>query len=176
MNILVPGAVTDRLHRELRAAGRREIGGVLVGEHVEGDQFRLADLSVQHRHGDSHRFVRDPEEHRAFLAAFFDRTGHDYTRYNYLGEWHSHPNVVALPSTQDVSSMREIVADPAVGAAFAVLLIARSRPWRGLELSASVFVPHEAPKIASLSPDPLSARGRAFREVQARPRRRLIRI
>lgn len=176
MNILVPGGVTDRLQRELKAAGRREIGGVLVGEHVGGDQFRLTDLSVQHRHGDSHRFVRDPEEHRAFLAAFFDRSGHDYTRYNYLGEWHSHPNVAALPSAQDVASMHDIVTDPAVGAAFAVLLIARSRPWWGLELSASVFAPHQAPKVVSLSPDPHGARGQAFREVKARPSRRLIRI
>lgn len=176
MNILVPGAVTNTLHRELKAAGRREIGGVLVGEHLGGDRFRVVDISVQHRQGDSHHFIRDPNEHRGFLAAFFDRSGHDYTRYNYLGEWHSHPNVTALPSGPDIASMHEIVTDPAVGAAFAVLLIARWRPWWGLELSASVFLPQEAPKVATLAPDLQGVRGYAFREVKPRPRRRLVRI
>jgi hypothetical protein len=74
---------------ELHRAKWREIGGVLVGEHVEGETFRLVDFSVQREGGDASHFIRDPAQHEVFLQAFFERTGHDYARYNYLGEWHS---------------------------------------------------------------------------------------
>ena len=73
MNILVPGAVTNTLCKELKSAGRREIGGVLVGEHLGEDRFRLVDISVQRDHGDSHHFVRNPGEHRTFLDNFFEK-------------------------------------------------------------------------------------------------------
>jgi integrative and conjugative element protein (TIGR02256 family) len=138
MKLLLPQRIITLLRRELR--GRtREIGGVLVGEHVKDDVFRLVDLSIQASGGTAAHFVRDPERHRAFLADFFARTGHDYQRYNYLGEWHSHPSFEPVPSPEDRATMLEIVDDPRVGAHFAVLIIARLRRWARLELSATLF-------------------------------------
>lgn len=176
MRIVVPRLLTDKLSQELKSARRREIGGVLVAEHLGDDQFRLADLSVQRDGGASHHFIRDPAQHRAFLADFFDRSGHDYTRYNYLGEWHSHPNVTALPSATDINSMQEIVNDSAVGTPFAVLLIARRRAWWGLELSATVFHPSDRPRAATLLADQHERHLAEFREVMPRARRRLIAV
>jgi len=173
MRIRVPVFVIEKLGRELKAARGREIGGVLAAEHLGGDEFLIADLSVQRSGGTSVYFERDPAEHRAFLADFFQRTGHDYGRFNYLGEWHSHPNVEALPSVKDMLSMQEIVNDPAVNTPFAALLIARKRRFRDLELSATEFRPDRSPSPATLLAADDSAKASRFQEVRCRSRYRL---
>ena len=173
MRIRVPAFVIEKLGRELKAARGQEIGGVLVAERLGGDEFLIADLSVQCSGGSRLYFERDPAEHRAFLANFFQRTGHDYGRFNYFGEWHSHPNVDAVPSVKDVLSMQEIVMDPAVNTPFAVLLIARKRLFRGLDLSATEFRPDRYPSSATLLAGDGSTNSMGFQEVRPRGRRRL---
>jgi proteasome lid subunit RPN8/RPN11 len=138
MKLLLQSTTLRRLRRELRGR-RREIGGVLVGEHVKDETFRLADLSVQRSGGTAAHFERDPAHHKTFLADFFAGTGHDYTRFNYIGEWHSHPSFEPLPSGEDCATMAEIVEDPDVGVNFAVLIIARLRALGRMELSATLF-------------------------------------
>jgi [CysO sulfur-carrier protein]-S-L-cysteine hydrolase len=99
----------------------------LVGEHVADETFRIVDLSVQLSGGTAAHFVRDPGKAKAFLDEFFQRTGHDYLRLNYIGEWHSHPRFMPVSSGEDCTTMLELVHDPVVGVNFAVLIIARFR-------------------------------------------------
>jgi [CysO sulfur-carrier protein]-S-L-cysteine hydrolase len=138
MKLLLPLPVIKRLKRELRGRSR-EIGGVLVGEHIATDTFSIADISFQRRGGTTAHFVRDPKHHRDFLAEFFARTGNDYQRFNYIGEWHSHPAVEPLPSGPDFVTMFDLVEDTDVGVNFAVLIIVRLHRWGRLELSATLF-------------------------------------
>jgi [CysO sulfur-carrier protein]-S-L-cysteine hydrolase len=138
MKLLLPPAIINRLRRELRGRDR-EIGGVLVGEHVSDDTFRVVDLSVQISGGAAAHFVRDSALAKAFLDEFFTRTGRDYQRFNYIGEWHSHPRFVPIPSGEDCTTMLELIDDPAVGINFAVLVIARLRLMAGIQLSATLF-------------------------------------
>lgn len=145
MKLILPATLVENLKRELRRAGSREIGGILVGEYLGNETFRLADISVQTAGGSQAHFARDVKHSAAFLKEFFARTGYDYNRFNYLGEWHSHPLFAAMPSGQDLATMREIVEDPNVGANFAVLLIVRLARRSTLELSATVFSPHSPP-------------------------------
>ncbi|UWU75982.1 Mov34/MPN/PAD-1 family protein [Bradyrhizobium huanghuaihaiense] len=150
MKLILPAALVETLKQELRRAGSREIGGVMVGEYLCDQTFRLADISVQTSGGSRAHFERDLEHSTSFLKEFFARTGHDYSRFNYLGEWHSHPSFAAMPSGQDVATMREIVQDPKVGVHFAVLLIVRLVRRSDLELSATVFRPHATPINAEM--------------------------
>ena len=130
--------VIKRLKRELRRAGRQEIGGLLMGEHLGAERFRLVEISVQRSGGDQACFIRNPREHQAQLEKFFAETGQDYTRFNYLGEWHSHPSFAAVPSSTDFQTMQGIIDDPSVGANFLVLLVVKlSR--RRIEASAFAF-------------------------------------
>lgn len=149
MKLLLPLPMIKRLKRELYGRSR-EIGGVLVGEHVAPDTFRIVDISFQRRGGTVAHFVRDPEHHRDFLAEFFARTGNDYQRFNYIGEWHSHPAAAALPSGPDFVTMFDLVQDTDVGVNFAVLIIARLPRWRRLELSATLFRAGVIPKSISI--------------------------
>lgn len=144
MKLLLPHRIIKRLRRKLR--GRiREMGGVMVGEHIGQDEFRIVDISFQKRGGTIAHFVRDPAHHKAFLADFFTSTGNSYERFNYIGEWHSHPAFEPLPSGEDFRTMYDLVDDPDVGVNFAVLIIARLRGWSTVELSATLFRPGYMP-------------------------------
>jgi integrative and conjugative element protein (TIGR02256 family) len=130
----------------MRRARRREIGGLLLGEHIGDETFRLIDVTVQRSGGSSAHFVRDPAQNQSQLDSFFAQTGADFTRYNYLGEWHSHPSFEPLPSSTDIATMQTIVENAEVGANFAVLIIARIGLIGGVQLSASLFRPFSRPE------------------------------
>ena len=122
----------------LRRAGRREIGGILFGEQLEPGKFRLVDFTVDEVTGGAAHFCRSPENHRGGLKSFYAKTGHDFQRYNYLGEWHSHPRFSVYPSTQDCQSMLDLVHSEE-GISFAVLLIVRLDWFWVLKSSAVMF-------------------------------------
>jgi proteasome lid subunit RPN8/RPN11 len=138
MQVEIAGDVRASLRRALRAAGRREIGGLLMGEQIEPGHFRVIDLSIDEETGGRAHFVRSPEAHAEALEAFFQRTGSEYERFNYLGEWHSHPRFPVIPSVQDVASMFELVHGER-GIDFAVLLIVRLHWWRAIASSCTLF-------------------------------------
>jgi integrative and conjugative element protein (TIGR02256 family) len=139
VQLLLPTRLLKRLERQLKRAGRREIGGVLMGEHVDGETFRLVDFTAQMSGGTRACFIRRPEEHRAELDKFFAKTAMDYARYNYLGEWHSHPSFAPVPSPTDCETMQDIATDPAVGVNFVVLLVVKLENKDHMALSASLF-------------------------------------
>ena len=51
VEIVLPREVQERLEDALEAAGTREIGGVLMGECVAPNRFRVADVTIQRRGG-----------------------------------------------------------------------------------------------------------------------------
>jgi hypothetical protein len=116
-----------------------------MGEHVDGETFRLLDFTAQMSGGTQACFIRRPEEHRKALSAFFAKNGNDYARYNYLGEWHSHPSFAPIPSTTDCETMQEIAGDAEVGAHFVVLLVIKLQGKNDMALSASLFRKHVDP-------------------------------
>ena len=110
-----------------------------MGEHVREDVFRVVDISVAAIRWIADQFVRDPASHDAQLRSFFARTGQDFTRFNYLGEWHSHPTFEPLPSAVDIATMQSLVEDPNVGANFLVLLITTLTAGETIDVSAAAF-------------------------------------
>ena len=144
MKILLAPQIVQRLRNELRRAGCQEIGGVLMGEDLGGEAFSVVDISVQRSGGTHSCFIRNQKDHQDYLKEFFARTGQDYSRFNYLGEWHSHPNFETVPSTPDIETMQSIVGDPDVGVNFLVLLIVK-RVGKEIEASATGFTPLGVP-------------------------------
>jgi len=151
MHLVLTQPILQRLRNELGEARRREIGGLLLGEHLEGETFRLAEVTIQRTGGSAVHFVRDPALNQEQLDEFFSRTGADYTRFNYLGEWHSHPSFEPLPSSTDINTMQSIVEDPAVGVNFLVLLIARLTRWKQIKVSAMMFRANMQPEFVQVS-------------------------
>lgn len=149
MRVELPKLVARRFRRHLRRAGRREIGGVLMAEQLSTGHFRIVDFSADDQTGGTAHFVRSPEQHRSALDEFFAQTGTDYRRFNYLGEWHSHPSFPVLPSVDDCASMTSLVEGER-DIHFAVLLIVRLRLWIILECGACLFMRNGSPMPVDL--------------------------
>lgn len=140
LRLTVPSEIRSRLQEALRRAGQNECGGVLMGEHVGYNHFVVREFSIE-RTGSFARFLRGVRATTFALRAFFKRTGNDYSRYNYLGEWHSHPSFSTEPSATDHDSMMRIARDPSVGANFVVLVIVRMDRYHRLQGSAHTYLP-----------------------------------
>jgi integrative and conjugative element protein (TIGR02256 family) len=145
MQLVLTTPVVKRLQRELRRARRREIGGLLLGEHLGGELFSVVDISVQRMGGTDSCFTRAPGAHQDQLEKFFTDTGRDYARFNYLGEWHSHPGFEPIPSETDFHTMQSLVEDPEVGVNFAVLLITKLGKRKHLEATVTAFRANATP-------------------------------
>lgn len=145
MKLILPLEIAKQLIDVMAQAGRREVGGILMGEHIGRETFRVKELTIQRKGGTFARFIRMVEEIVAPLRAFFDATKHDYTRFNYLGEWHSHHSFSLAPSNRDHKTMYDIVMDPQLGAHFIVLLLVKLDNLGQLEANATVYQPGKAP-------------------------------
>ena len=140
MKIHLPTDVQKKLIPALERAGNQEIGGVLMGEHIAEAEFRIVDLTIQEQFGSVAFFVRLVADIVKPLKGFFKRTGYNYRKFNYLGEWHSHPTFPPVPSQKDIQSMQEIVTDPDTGANFVILLIMQLKDGQEIEATVTTFL------------------------------------
>jgi JAB domain-containing protein similar to deubiquitination enzymes len=115
----------QKLKPALERAGTKEIGGQLFGEQLAPSDFRITELTIQARRGSFARFIVDLLQAARDAIRFFDRTEHRYTRFNYIGEWHSHPSFEISPSATDAQTMIQLVTDTAFRGSFAILIIVR---------------------------------------------------
>lgn len=130
MQLNLPDDCTKLLRQALRKAGPREIGGQIFGEQLAPSCFSATELTIQRQMGSFARFVVDLVQAARDALKFFDRTNHSYTRFNYIGEWHSHPSFELIPSGTDIESMKELVVDAAFEGNFAVLMIVKLEDQR----------------------------------------------
>jgi proteasome lid subunit RPN8/RPN11 len=123
LRVTVPHDVQEVLRTALSRARTRECGGVLMGEHVGHNHFVVRSVTVQASDGFTW-FVRGVTGAVTAVRKFLAAKGNDYRRFNYLGEWHSHPSFSVVPSGKDHDTMRNMAA-ATPGANFLVLLIFR---------------------------------------------------
>jgi integrative and conjugative element protein (TIGR02256 family) len=125
--------------------------GMLMAEQLAPGHFCIIDFSVDASSGSRTHFRRDPQAHQKTLDEFFQRTGRDFQRFNYLGEWHSHPSFSVRPSLEDSVTMTDIVDSGHSAITFAVLMIVRLRWWFWVDYSLSVFAKGQAPQPIKFS-------------------------
>lgn len=142
MKLLIPPQIRSEILDSLERVGKREIGGVLMGANLGQDTFRVTKITIQKSGGTFAAFQRMVSEIIAPLKAFFGATGHNYTKWNYLGEWHSHHSFQLVSSGQDDGTMRSMISDPDFGAHFLVLLLVKTNSLKTLEASVTVYRPH----------------------------------
>lgn len=144
MKILLPANICHRFEKALERAGSCETGGVLMGEALEANTFRIVDFSLQYGGGTVASFIRAIETAIEPLQRFFTSTGRNYRKYNYLGEWHSHPTFKPEPSARDDATMQGIINDAEVGANFVVLMVIKLQNGT-LQATVTGYVPCSTP-------------------------------
>jgi [CysO sulfur-carrier protein]-S-L-cysteine hydrolase len=150
MKLILPRDITAQLVQALEKAGAREIGGILMGEHVEPDTFRVKAVTIQLKGGTFATFIRRVADVLAPLRSFFNKTHHDYTRFNYLGEWHSHHSFALSPSGQDNLTMQSMVMDSSLGARFVILLLVKQDRSGQFKGAVTVYQPYCIPSAGNL--------------------------
>ena len=151
MRVELAPDIAPRLRKALRTGGSREIGGVLLAEQLAPGHFCIADFSLDLYSGSHANFRRDPAVHQKAMDVFFENTGRDFRRFNYLGEWHSHPYVPVHPSQEDVDTMTNLVEQSRPGITFALLLIVRLRFRVWMDYSMTIFARGYAPYAARIA-------------------------
>ena len=149
MRLAIAADQVSKVRAALARHGSREIGGQLYGELLEPSNFRVTELTIQSRPGTFARFVVDVVESARSALGFFDRHKHAYARFNYIGEWHSHPSFQVTPSATDAATMRSVVDDPEFRGQFAVLVILRLDK-SALVSSATLFAPGSVERTIDL--------------------------
>ena len=144
LEVVLNSRCVRKLKRELLAAGAVEIGGVLAAEQTGDERFLVLDLSVQ-TDGTPNHFVPDPTQHRAFIQQFREKKGDQPERFNYLGEWHSHPSYPATPSAEDFAQMQTLVEEEEQKSTFLVLLVVKLDLEGNLRGSVHGFRPGQPP-------------------------------
>lgn len=130
LKLLVSKKFKIIIEKTCRKSGSRECGGVLFAENKKENLFEIVEITADIKAGHFAVFVRQLKNTIFYLKYFFKKYGHNYKKYNYIGEWHSHPQFDLIPSNQDNSTMFEIVMDGNVGANFAVLIIVKLQSER----------------------------------------------
>jgi hypothetical protein len=125
MKIIIPHDMSVALDKALLNAGTNEIGGQIYGQQIKPSNFAATNITFQQKPGTFARFIVDVLQVVRDAATFFNLTKHDYTRFNYIGEWHSHPSFEPFPSTIDITTMLKLVSDPGFQGNFAVLMIVK---------------------------------------------------
>ena len=152
MKIRIPHEIALKIKEELKKACDKEVGGILMGEHVEKDEFKIYDVTIQKTGGFAF-FERVLSDILEPLKKFFIKTNQNYRKYNYLGEWHSHPSFMPLPSQQDHLTMVDMINDDSVGANFVVLIILKL-VGNELKGSATIYQRGYGPKLGQLIVEP----------------------
>ena len=141
MRIRIEKRTIDRWVKDLERAGPREIGGVLFGEQLDEGYFRVVEAPTQSSGiGTYDRFYRGGVQARQQTLSMHRRYGGPPEQFNYLGEWHSHPNTQTIPSTCDEMTMTQLVSDQEGAVNFLVLLVVRLSRMSVLEIGARAFL------------------------------------
>lgn len=141
MKLRIPKKMIERLAVDLERAGSREIGGVLFGEQLAEGDFRIIEATRQRFFGGTATtFNRRGRGARKEILALHEKASSDPERFNYLGEWHSHPNAPAQPSVQDEFTMHELLTDQGGAVNFLVLMIMKLDDRQRLHLGAVTYL------------------------------------
>ena len=125
MKLILPHDIVTNLRRNLEKAKQREIGGQLFGEQLGPSEFRVMHASVQTTGGTLSTFRLTALHSWFSTSQFFRRTRNSFERFNYIGEWHSHPSFELYPSSTDDRTMTDLAVDSEFKGNFAVLAIVK---------------------------------------------------
>ena len=91
-------SATERAGLGTPYEGLLEVGGLMMGEKVGDNTFRVVDISLTI--GELGRYYLDPAEHQPFVDEFRAKF-RDAGRFGLIGSWHSHPSGEPEPGQGD---------------------------------------------------------------------------
>ena len=107
LKIIVNNEILSNIRRYYRSNIKYETGGILLGKFNK--ENRVIEITEIYELKTS-LFSRILYKRSARKAQkIIDRRWHQTNgAINYIGEWHTHPNMQAIPSSTDINSLKEI--------------------------------------------------------------------
>lgn len=87
-----------------------EAGGVLLGRFIRDSKNIIVDRVTVPMLGDrrgKYEFIRGEKMHQNEISSIWERSN---GTCNYLGEWHTHPEMYPSPSRQDIRNWKTILS------------------------------------------------------------------
>ena len=127
---------------------KKEVGGVLLGRFILDCGDVVVDKITTPLPGDSHsRFgiIRSARPHQEIISTVWSSTN---GTCNYLGEWHTHPELFPSPSTIDIITWRKKLLFDQVDSDvlfFTIVGIQQISVWQGCKKSIAIDKLEEVP-------------------------------
>jgi integrative and conjugative element protein (TIGR02256 family) len=121
LTLSISETFVSKLILEGRKHYPKEYGGILVGRYSDDLKACIVEDTIlpQNHKSSRYAFERGKEGLAKKLSDLYEQT----PRLIYIGEWHTHPDSVPVPSTTDKQAMLQIANDNGVTIASPVLLI-----------------------------------------------------
>ena len=123
-----------RMHQFVQTSKEKpEAGGTLIGRYISGtDDIVVDEITVPLPSDEQTRqtFRRAQVSHQQKIERAWRGSGNTQT---YLGEWHTHPEAVPMPSELDRTTWKEKLSRDRFGESLFFLIVGteRTRAWEG---------------------------------------------
>ena len=106
ITIIIPEVIVCELNRYY-TDNTKEVGGILLGRFVGGMLYEVTEIAcINSQYSTRIHYQRDVIKAQSIINKRWRET---MGEINYLGEWHTHPNMYATPSTTDLKSLSAIM-------------------------------------------------------------------
>lgn len=130
MEVWLPQGIHDTIIEEAARYYPKECGGIFVGK-VNDNIATVEVMKMPIRFFSSNiLFKRVSRFLNKWLTEIFLRNNGDVI---YLGEWHTHPDSMPIPSTTDITAMYRIADNPNIRTSSPLLLIVGFTPEIAIE-------------------------------------------
>lgn len=105
------GVLTTFQSFEQQQMWSKEAGGILIGKKLmDAEHYVLSAVSTPTKQDKRTRFsfTRSKQSAQRYIDKHWTESG---GIENYIGEWHTHPEINPLPSSIDKSLIRQVVSD-----------------------------------------------------------------
>lgn len=106
ITVIIPEDIICELNRYY-IGNEKEVGGILLGRFAGGIIYEVTEMvCINSLHSTRIHYRRDEKKAQSIINKRWRETDGEI---NYLGEWHTHPNMFATPSTTDMESLSAIM-------------------------------------------------------------------
>lgn len=106
ITVIIPEDIICELNRYY-IGNEKEVGGILLGQFAGGIIYEVTEMAcINSLHSTRIYYRRDVKKAQSIINKRWRETNGEI---NYLGEWHTHPNMFATPSTTDMESLSAIM-------------------------------------------------------------------
>jgi len=108
MKIFVPQKITNAIQETIRKTQPKEIKGAFYAKQNNDESFSIDGLFVSEYIGTNFfcKLLID-KRYRDFEKRYFKERNYEYKKYNYIGDWHSHPEFACIPSLYDINEAND---------------------------------------------------------------------